>query len=143
MGRNKNYTVFSNGAKLLLAVAIIVTSGITYVTKNNNNNDIIVNETIVNDASNSDIQATNEITDEELQNLINNIKIGENVSEYDRDDWTSSSQYYECNNIENHKHNDNDYSGDDDGEFKSIRAYSYYESEWYDCDLDEYIDKLI
>ena len=140
MGRNKNYTIFSNGAKLLLAVAIIVTSGLTFIKNAGyiNDNDVTVTETIVDSGNNTSV--ANEISDEELQVLIDSIKIGENVSEYDRDDWTSSSQYYECNDIENHKHNNNDYNGDDNGEFGSIRAYSYYESEWYDWDLNEYID---
>lgn len=59
-----------------------------------------------------------------IEELVAEIKI-EDASEdaYDRDEYTSSTQYYVGTN------------GD---EYTSIRSYAYYESTWYDENTDSY-----
>jgi hypothetical protein len=69
---------------------------------------------------------------QDLQQLVKSVKIddvnGEEIN-YDRDEWTSNSQWYEC-----------DESHECDGNYTSIRSYSFYESEWYNWDTKEYLD---
>ena len=85
------------------------------------------------------IDCSKEITDENIKELLNNIKIEEaNNSSYDRNEWTSSYQSYICE--KGHDHNKNNYKYDDNGKFKSIRAYSYFESKWYNWNNDSYTD---
>lgn len=77
---------------------------------------------------------------DDLTDLLNSVKIESDKNcDYDRDEWTSSYQYYECKDS-SHDHNGNDYTGDDDGEFASIRAFSFYESEWYNWEKEAYLD---
>lgn len=76
---------------------------------------------------------------ENIDFLFNSIKIEEsNNSKYNRNEWTSTYQKYNCK--KGHDHNSNSYKYDDNGIFKSIRAYSYFESKWYNWDSDTYID---
>lgn len=72
--------------------------------------------------------------------LLNQAQIGEPLDcDYDRDEWTSSSQSYECE-AGHDWHDSNIYSGDDDGEYNSIRSYGFYECQWYNADDDSYTD---
>lgn len=84
----------------------------------------------------------NHVDEKNHENEVN-VKVGPKNDEsepvYDRNEWTSSYQWYKCNEP-NHDHNSNDYNGDDDGEYRSIRAYSYYESVWYDWETERYLD---
>lgn len=67
-----------------------------------------------------------DIEDKDLNNLISSIKISEPYEDYyDRYEYTSSSQYYICN--EGH-------------EYYSIRQYSYYESKCYNPNTELYTD---
>ena len=75
-------------------------------------------------------QHLGQIDDEGLNALLQSVMVGEAESvNYDRKEWTSSSQWYACN--KNHPC---------DGEYTSIRTYSFYESEWYDWNAMEYTD---
>lgn len=71
---------------------------------------------------------------------LNRDKVIENDEKiYDRLEWTSDYQSYECDN-KGHDHDSNEYTGDDGGKFHSIRAYAFYESEWYDWNGLSYTD---
>ena len=81
------------------------------------------------------------ITTEEVQELPDAVMIGESIADrYDRGEWTSSYQWYECLD-DTHDHETRDgYAADDGGEFRSIRAYGYYESIWFDWETMLYQD---
>lgn len=83
-----------------------------------------VNESIseVTQDDNSNLELT-----KDLEELLSKVEVIENdlKIEYDRDDYTSSSQYYEGNEV-----------GE---EYNSIKAYAYYESEYYNEENDSYI----
>lgn len=78
----------------------------------------------------------------DLQTLVDSVVVApaDENAHYDRDLYTSSYQYYECDDPEHVWHDANEYTGDDGGEFSSIRAYGFYESKWYDADTDSYTD---
>lgn len=66
----------------------------------------------------------------QLENKIHTVSEEElRYVEYERDEWTSDSQLYEC--YKNH--------GCDE-KYTSIRKYSFYESEWYNWDDNYYVD---
>lgn len=75
---------------------------------------------------------------EDVETLLENVKIGDgdDYSSYDRTEWTSKYQYYSCKDLD---HND-DGTLDCPGKYSSIRKYSFYESDWYDWEKDQYID---
>lgn len=78
----------------------------------------------------------------DLEALIQSVTVApaDENAQYDRDLYTSSSQYYECEDPEHDWHNSNGYTGDDDGEYTSVRAYGFYESKYYDGESDSYTD---
>lgn len=80
----------------------------------------------IENTENSEVAANYNNIDKNVNDLINNIVISDaSNDDYDRDSYTSSSQYYKCN--KGH-------------EYTSIRKYGYYESEWYNKDNDTYMD---
>lgn len=67
--------------------------------------------------------------DELLQSVIQNEGNKGADKKYDRNEWTSSYQYYECDEDHECQH-----------VYRSVRNYGFFESQWYDWDTNTYTD---